>query len=108
LERYALDMKSYPTTEAGLDALLEPPEESDLSTNWDGPYVNKDVIPKDPWGNKYQYEYPPTRSKGGNPDIWSYGADGEDDTEDDIVSWSSGDAGEEGLEESQRESDIEG
>ena len=43
---------------------------------------------KDPWGHDYQYEYPPTHGKGESPDIWSLGPDGEDNTEDDIVSWS--------------------
>jgi general secretion pathway protein G len=53
--------------------------------------VNQESIPKDPWGRDYQYEYPPTHGSGDYPDIWSYGPDGEDDTEDDIKSWSSSD-----------------
>jgi general secretion pathway protein G len=102
LERYAVDMKDFPTTEQGLESLIRAPE-SDTSlgedgtsagssaSGWDGPYVNQESIPKDPWGRDYQYEYPPTHGSGDYPDIWSYGPDGEDDTEDDIKSWSSSD-----------------
>jgi general secretion pathway protein G len=93
LERYALDMKNFPTTEEGLQALLEAPAEEGSegaeggATNWDGPYLNSTELPRDPWGNDYQYEYPPTHGTGDYPDIWSYGPDKEDGTEDDIVSW---------------------
>lgn len=91
LEQFAVDMRTYPTTEQGLAALLSLPEvgEGGTAGNWDGPYVDRDAIPKDPWGNDYQYEYPPTHGKSDLPDIWSYGPDGQADTEDDIVSWSS-------------------
>ena len=104
LERYALDLKDFPTTDDGLEALLEAPSDvDDEESKWDGPYVNSPELPKDPWGNEYQYEFPPTRGKGDYPDIWSYGPDGEDDTEDDIVSWSGssggGDDGEGELDE---------
>lgn len=96
LERYAVDMKDFPTTEQGLTALLEPPERqgsvreigsggSSPASRWDGPYIN--AMPCDPWGNEYHYEYPPTHGTGDYPDIWSFGPDGEDGTEDDIVSW---------------------
>lgn len=87
LERYALDMKDFPDSEAGLQALVEAPGDEDLAERWDGPYVNSTSLPKDPWGNEYQYEYPPQQGKGDYPDIWSYGPDGEDGTEDDVVSW---------------------
>ena len=95
LERYAVDMKNFPATEQGLRALVSPPAEGETagSSGWDGPYVNQDSIPKDPWGNDYQYEYPPTHGKGDYPDIWSLGPDGQADTEDDIVSWSKTDGG---------------
>jgi len=88
LERYALDCKTYPSTEQGLQALLEKPADMDESVAWGGPYVSSEELPKDPWGHEYGYEYPPTRGTGDTPDIWSRGPDGEDDNEDDIVSWS--------------------
>jgi general secretion pathway protein G len=92
LERYALDTRGYPTTEQGLQALMVAPAASEESgtaaTGWEGPYLNKDEIPTDPWGNAFQYVYPPERGKADFPDIWSYGPDGEDNTDDDICSWS--------------------
>ncbi len=87
LEHYALDMKDFPKTDQGLSALIESPAEKE-SSSWDGPYVTSSELPKDPWGHDYQYEYPPTHGKGDSPDIWSLGPDGEDNTEDDVVSWS--------------------
>jgi len=100
LERYALDMKTFPATEQGLQALLTAPAESTAAEgqtaaagNWDGPYLDKTEIPKDPWGNDYQYRYPPERGTGDFPDIWSYGPDGQDNTEDDICSWGTPQAG---------------
>jgi len=96
LETYNLDMKPYPETEQGLTALVETPAKDDTATKWDGPYITKSNIPKDPWGNDYQYEFPPTHGKDKDaPDIWSLGPDGEDGTEDDVVSWV-GEEGEEG------------
>jgi general secretion pathway protein G len=96
LERYALDTRSYPTTEQGLQALMVAPADGEESstTGWEGPYLNKDEMPKDPWGNDFQYVYPPERGSGDTPDIWSYGPDGEDNTEDDICSWGASSGGE--------------
>jgi general secretion pathway protein G len=92
LERYALDTRNFPSTEQGLQALLAPPsDDSETSLRgWEGPYVSADAIPTDPWGNAYQYVYPPERGRTDTPDIWSFGPDGEDNTEDDIRSWSGG------------------
>jgi general secretion pathway protein G len=98
LERYALDMKTFPTTEQGLEALIGPPAAAESTTaegtpssgvagKWDGPYLNVSEIPLDPWGNPYQYRYPPERGTTDFPDIWSFGPDGQDNTEDDICSW---------------------
>ena len=56
-------------------------------------------VPTDPWGNEYQYAYPPERGKGDFPDIWSWGPDGEDDTEDDITNWGAAGEGGEGSED---------
>ena len=99
LESYALDTKDFPTTEQGLQALLAAPGDGEEGSvvGWDGPYVNKDTIGLDPWNHDYQYAYPPERGKTDLPDIWSFGPDGEDNTEDDICSWTVT-AGEEGAE----------
>lgn len=89
LEHYVLHVKEFPATEQGLRALIEEPTDGEETTasRWQGPYTRTGELPQDPWGNDYQYEYPPTQGNGDLPDIWSYGPDGEDNTEDDIVSW---------------------
>ncbi len=92
LERYALNLGDFPTTEQGLDALSEAPTdlEEDKKSDWAGPYIS--TISKDPWGHKFFYEFPPTHGIGEFPDIWCSGPDGKDGTEDDIVSWTKEDA----------------
>lgn len=89
LQLYSLDMKEFPTTEQGLAALVSCPADVSeaAAARWDGPYTEGGEIPKDPWGNDYQYQYPPVNGTSGYPDIWSYGPDGIDGTEDDICSW---------------------
>jgi general secretion pathway protein G len=98
LKQYWNDMREYPTTEQGLNALVEKP--SDLSdekaSRWDGPYVEGEKLPKDAWGHEFQYEYPPKNGAGKDPDIWSFGPDGEDGTDDDIVSWTKDSSDEKG------------
>jgi general secretion pathway protein G len=100
LESYEFDCRSFPSTEQGLQALIQAPasdsETGTATTGWGGPYLNSRELPKDPWGGVFNYEYPPTRGSGPGPDIWSFGPDGQDGTEDDIVSWTSPSTGEEG------------
>lgn len=105
LERYAVDTRGFPTTEEGLIALFEAPAESEESSSvsgWDGPYMEGDGVPLDPWGNEFQYAYPPEQNKSDFPDIWSWGPDKEDGTEDDIGNWTSA-TGRQGDSESGRE-----
>ena len=88
LQHYALDCKTFPTTDQGLQALLAKPADLDDSVAWGGPYIDSDSLPKDPWGHDYKYEYPPTHgTTADRPDIWSMGPDGQDGTDDDITSW---------------------
>jgi general secretion pathway protein G len=98
LKLYHLDMKKFPTTEQGLTALSEEPEDLGDMSPWDGPYLESDEAPLDPWNNSYQYEWPSTHGKADYPDIWSFGPDGEDGTEDDIVNWKRDGEEEGGLE----------
>jgi general secretion pathway protein G len=99
LELYAVDMRTFPSSEDGLGALLSPPSDERKAQKWQGPYLDDDVIPLDPWDNPYEYEYPPTHNSRDFPDIWSVGPDGEPDTDDDIVNWRKGSGdGEEGGE----------
>jgi len=101
LEKYAFDMKAFPTTDEGLAALVTEPlgEEGTSTGRWDGPYIDFDELPKDPWGNDYHYAYDPETSTRTFPDIWSNGPDGVDGTDDDICNWKTEDTeGEEGAE----------
>jgi general secretion pathway protein G len=84
LGSYKLDNGVYPTTEQGLQALRVKPENA---TNWQGPYTDKD-IGNDPWHNPFVYRFP--GEHGDEPDIISYGADGQpggDGIYADIASW---------------------
>lgn len=87
LDHYYIDMKTYPATEQGLDALYERPDDLPDDSKWDGPYGDGSETPTDPWGNPYQYEFPSSHDQLDFPDIWSLGSDGEEDTEDDLVNW---------------------
>ncbi len=88
LKLYKLDNGFYPTTEQGLQALVEKPESAPVPKNWrKGGYIEKGKIPKDPWGNDFVYLSPGAH---GDYDIISYGADGVPGGEDnnkDINSW---------------------
>jgi general secretion pathway protein G len=87
LGAYKLDTGLYPTTEQGLNALRAQPQGVN---QWQGPYLPQD-IPQDPWGNDYAYRFP-AENGGYEPEIISYGADGQPGGEDifaDIVSWKS-------------------
>ncbi len=84
LGAYKLDTGLFPTTEQGLQALRAKPENIN---NWQGPYIQKD-IENDPWGHPYVYKYP--GDHGDEPDIISYGANGQpggDGFDADVVSW---------------------
>lgn len=72
LKLYRLDNLRYPTTEQGLAALVARPNVAPLPPNWKpGGYLER--LPKDPWGNPYQYLSPGLR---GEVDVFSFGADG--------------------------------
>ena len=72
LKLYRLDVGRYPTTEQGIKALVEKPTAEPVPQNWKaGGYL--DSLPKDPWGNPYQYANPGTK---GEIDVFSFGADG--------------------------------
>ena len=72
LKMYRLDIGRYPSTDQGLKALVEKPTSDPVPQNWKaGGYL--DSLPKDPWGNPYQYANPGTH---GEIDVYSFGADG--------------------------------
>jgi len=88
LKLYRLDNGTYPSTEQGLAALIERPTTEPAAPNWNEPgYLEKKVIPKDPWSREYLYLSPGVH---GEYDILSYGADGAPGGEgknQDIKSW---------------------
>lgn len=88
LRMYKLDNGNYPTTEQGLQALVEQPASGDTPKNWrKGGYLEKGKVPKDPWGNEFVYLSPGLHD---DFDIIAYGADGAAGGEDknaDINSW---------------------
>lgn len=73
LKLYKLDNQHYPTTDQGLQALIVKPASGPAADGWKtGGYLEK--LPKDPWGNPYQYLSPGIN---GEIDVFSYGADGQ-------------------------------
>ena len=85
LELYKLDNFTYPSSEQGLDALVNRPS-GDSAKNWrEGGYIKK--LNKDPWGNEYRYQFP---GSNGEFDVYSLGADaavGGDGEAADIGNW---------------------
>lgn len=74
LETYRMDNAKFPTTEQGLDALVNKP--ADVRNYQEGGYLREPRVPIDPWGNPYKYESPGSHNKRGY-DIWSLGPDGQ-------------------------------
>ena len=70
LDQYRLDTGSYPSSEAGLQALVARPADQ---ARWNGPYLRK-AVPLDPWGRPFVYRVPGERSE---YELVSYGKDGQ-------------------------------
>ena len=86
LKLYRLDNQRLPSTEQGLQALVTKPSSPPVPSNWksDG-YLDR--LPKDPWGNPYQYLSP---GLNGDTDVFSFGSDGAiggEGNDADIGSW---------------------
>ena len=73
LDLYRLDNGKYPSTQEGLDALINKPASA---TNWMKCGYIKGGLPKDGWGNDLQYIAP--GSNGRAYDLYSFGADGKE------------------------------
>jgi general secretion pathway protein G len=82
LDLYQLAIGMYPTTAQGLQALLMCPGDLPDPSKWQGPYL-KGMLPNDPWGQPYYYQFPSSRNPEGY-DVWSAGPDGVNGTQDDI------------------------
>ena len=79
LRLYELDNGNFPTTQEGLNALLEKPGSA---RNWNGPYLEKKPI--DPWGREYKYKSPGEHKT--DYDLYSLGKDGLESA-DDVKNW---------------------
>ncbi|MCP4680994.1 MAG: type II secretion system major pseudopilin GspG [Desulfobacterales bacterium] len=88
LKLYKLDNGAYPSTEQGLEALIQAPQVGQPAGAWrQGGYLEKGKVPRDPWGNDYHYLCPGIH---GDFDLMSYGGDGEpggEGVDEDINSW---------------------
>jgi general secretion pathway protein G len=85
LDAFEIDVSRYPTTVEGLRALVQKPTSD--ADGWKQPYLRREEIPKDPWGNDYVYRYPGQYNEFGY-DLHSNGPDGKQGGGDDIVNWS--------------------
>ena len=83
LDVYRLNSGAYPCTEQGLGALVKKPTKGKIPKSW-MPMLKSEVL--DPWDNPYGYRYPP-KHNAEEPDVWSFGPDGKDGTEDDMGNW---------------------
>ncbi len=73
LTMYRIDNFQFPTTDQGLQALVERPSDPSIKHWRPGGYLQQGSL-KDPWGNEYQYVYPGTH--GHDFDLFSYGSNG--------------------------------
>ena len=72
LKLYRIDNFVYPSSEQGLEALVERPTIAPVPRNWrQGGYLEE--LLRDPWGNEYQYLSP---GESREYDIYTLGADG--------------------------------
>lgn len=83
LSQYKLDNGVFPTTEQGLEALLNAPTTDPQPRNYRrGGYIQR--LPQDPYGSDYMLLSPGEYS---DIDIFSAGEDRQPGTEDDIGNW---------------------
>ena len=86
LDQFKLDVGRYPSSQEGLQALQQSPGNA---AGWEGPYLKKEV-PRDPWGNPYQYRSPGEHGEYDLASLGSDGAAGGDGEAADVTSWGEG------------------
>jgi len=74
LDLYKTEFNNYPEGEDGLQKLV------------DEKILKEKKMPKDPWGNDYIYIFPGANNTD-SFDLYSFGKDGKDGGDDDIVNW---------------------
>lgn len=87
LDLFEMDNGKYPTTEQGLEALIENPFTGGEG-KWKGPYLKKKKVPTDPWGRPYVYTAPGSHNTE-DYDLSSLGPDGVEGN-DDVTNWAEG------------------
>lgn len=87
LEFYELAVGNFPSTDQGLQALIYCPSDVDVSKWGTESYIKQTTSAIDPWNNPYQYISPGRRATSAGFDLWSFGPDGIDGTDDDIGNW---------------------
>jgi len=86
LAAYKFAIGTYPTTKQGLKALLQRPKGMAKPENWKGPYLQDEDDMIDTWGNEMKYTFP-GKTHEGQYDVLSFGPDGQEGTDDDILCW---------------------
>lgn len=84
LTSYKIANLTYPTQQQGLEALVTRPTAEPRPRRWSA-QVKPDAL-MDPWGRKIGYRNPGKNNPGGY-DVFSFGPDGLENTEDDIGNW---------------------
>ena len=84
LDLFEADNGRFPTTDEGLAALVTAPANA---PDWSGPYLKRNSVPTDPWGNEYVYRSPGSHNPRGY-DLSSNGPDAREGGGDDIDNWS--------------------
>jgi general secretion pathway protein G len=82
VNQFKMDTGRFPSEDVGLMELIEQP--SDVTTWEEGGYLETTELPKDGWGNDFIYELYPESGK--QFAIRSTGPDGEEGSEDDLLS----------------------
>ncbi|MDA7881652.1 type II secretion system major pseudopilin GspG [Akkermansiaceae bacterium] len=83
LDQYRnIGRSGYPTQPQGLEALVKKPSSSPIPRDW---VQSLPEVPKDPWGNKYEYKFPGSK-KANEPELISAGPDGIPGNDDDLSS----------------------
>lgn len=82
IDAYAVDVRTFPSTSQGLNALVAAPSDLANQSRWRGPYLEGKEVPLDSWDSPYQYQM----MDADNYRIWSLGPDRADGTADDISS----------------------
>lgn len=84
LDMYRPDVGRYPTGDEGLKALVEQPSDTN---SWNGPYLRKQKVPKDPWQNEYRYVSPGEHGKFDLSTLGTDNSEGGEGEDRDVLGW---------------------